>query len=181
MRIIAGSRKGRRIATRKGRDVRPTLDRVRESLFSIIGPNIDATRVLDLFTGSGALGLEALSRGAASCCFVDHNLESIRTVQQNVTAFGFDDQSTILKLELPKDLQKLADRALQFDLVLADPPYDFRGYPELVSQLCRCKLLAGGGQVILEHWSRVELDDTYGPLTRVKHKIYGESALSVYA
>src|SRR5580765_7660611 len=118
MRIIAGTHRGHRIAAPKGRDTRPTSDRVRENAFNLIGP-VDDADVLDLYAGSGALGLEALSRGAASCVFVDNDRDACRTINANLDKLGL--RGTVLC----QDAQRaLAQERRTFDLILCDPPYD---------------------------------------------------------
>src|SRR3954468_19185417 len=121
MRIIAGAHRGRRIAAPKGRDTRPTSDRVRENAFNLIGP-VDDAEVLDLFAGSGAMGLEALSRGAARATFVDVDRDACRVIDANLDKLGL--RATVLCQDA---LRTLAQETRRYDLVLCDPPYDFEG------------------------------------------------------
>src|SRR5918997_5069981 len=120
LRIIAGSRKGARIFAPKGRETRPTGDRVREAAFNLIGP-VDGMRVLDLYAGSGAMGLEALSRGAESATFVDLNPASLRALEQNIAMLGVADAVTVNRGDALRFAERLPEAA--FDLVFADPPY----------------------------------------------------------
>src|SRR5947208_2249487 len=121
MRIIAGSRKGARIFAPKGAETRPTGDRVREAAFNLLGP-VDETAVLDLFAGSGAMGLEALSRGATSVVFVDSGREAQRTIERNLEKLGLTG-ATLLRLDAGRALAAEAGAGRRYDLVLVDPPY----------------------------------------------------------
>ena len=137
VRVIGGRSRGRRLAARLPKSVRPTSDRVRESIFDILGSlgGVDGLEVVDLFCGSGALGVEALSRGAASVTFVDHNPDALAAVRQNLQAVGLDDASaTLVRASLPAWLQTGAT-ASRFDLALCDPPYDFTDWLALLDAL----------------------------------------------
>jgi 16S rRNA (guanine966-N2)-methyltransferase len=137
MRVIGGRSRGRRLAAKLPRSVRPTSDRVRESIFDILGSQggVEGLQVVDLFCGSGALGLEALSRGAASATFVDHDPDALAAVRQNLQAVGLDTESvSLVRGALPEWLRTPAG-ARAFDLALCDPPYDFAGWPALLGAL----------------------------------------------
>jgi 16S rRNA (guanine966-N2)-methyltransferase len=137
VRVIGGRSRGRRLAARLPKTVRPTSDRVRESIFDILGSlgGVDGLEVVDLFCGSGALGVEALSRGAASVTFVDHDPDALAAVRQNLQAVGLDDASaTLVRASLPAWLQTGAT-ASRFDLALCDPPYDFTDWLALLDAL----------------------------------------------
>ena len=121
MRVIAGTYGGRRLQTPPGTDTRPTADRVREALFSILGDRVPGARVLDLFAGSGALGIEALSRGAAEATFVDNAAPAIRAIGANLEALGAD--ATVVRAEARRFLGGASRSARQYDLVFLDPPY----------------------------------------------------------
>lgn len=123
MRIIAGRARGRTIDTPVGMDTRPTLDRVRESLFNILQPHVMDARVLDLFAGSGALALEAVSRGALSAVLVDHDKAAVTCEQRNIDKLGFSSQTTVLHTAWENALQTLKRQNLCFDMVFLDPPY----------------------------------------------------------
>lgn len=151
MRIIAGTCRGRTLIAPKGSDTRPTLDRVRESLFSILLPRLDGARVLDLFAGSGALGLESLSRGAASAVFVDHARQAQDCVQRNIDALGLSAQATLLRQSWRGALQALSVRGDTFDLVFLDPPYRMPQADEMLEALRQSGLLAPNALVVYEH------------------------------
>jgi 16S rRNA (guanine966-N2)-methyltransferase len=136
MRVIGGRSRGRRLAAKLPRSVRPTSDRVRESIFDILGSQggVEGLRVVDLFCGSGALGVEALSRGAASATFVDLDPEALAAVRQNLNAVGLDGEpATLVRGALPGWLE--GGTAGSFDLALCDPPYDFSDWPALLGAL----------------------------------------------
>ena len=142
MRIVAGSRKGHRIEAPKGSSTRPTSDFVREAAFNLIGP-VDGARVIDLFAGSGALGLEALSRGAESCVFVESDREACRTINANL------DKLRLEARVLCRDVRTaLAAETGTYDLVLCDPPYDYPHRDELAPHLAR--ILAPDGLLVYE-------------------------------
>jgi 16S rRNA (guanine966-N2)-methyltransferase len=136
MRVIGGRSRGRRLAARLPRSVRPTSDRVREAIFDILGSQggVEGLRVVDLFCGSGALGVEALSRGASSATFVDLDPDALAAVRQNLDAVGLGDEpATLVRASLPGWLEGTA--AGDFDLALCDPPYDFDDWPALLGAL----------------------------------------------
>ncbi len=176
VRITGGDFRGRALAVPPG--ARPTEGRVREALFSIWRERLEGARVLDLFAGSGAVGLEALSRGALSILVVDADPRAMKTLQSNAERLG-ERLLEIRRLTLPAGLSRLVEeRAGPFDLVYADPPYNFAPYPELL--LAVAPLLAPDGEIAAEHSARRELPVEAGPLTRVDVRRYGESAISFY-
>jgi 16S rRNA (guanine966-N2)-methyltransferase len=123
MRIVAGTFRGRRLQAPKGKEIRPTSDRVREAIFNIIGPAVLAARVLDLFAGTGALGLEALSRGASEAVFVDQSVNAVRLIRSNVELCGVQGRVSIIHESINQALCRLGDRGEAFDLIFMDPPY----------------------------------------------------------
>src|SRR3954462_2987632 len=131
MRIVAGEYRGRRLLMPKDQRVRPTADRVREAWMSILGESLEGARVLDLFAGSGALGLEALSRGAASATFVELNPPSLRALHENITALGVESDVTVHRGDAMRFAERLPEGA--FDFVLADPPHTVDYGPRLVA------------------------------------------------
>jgi 16S rRNA (guanine966-N2)-methyltransferase len=170
MRIIAGTNRGQRIAAPKGRDTRPTSDRVRENAFNLIGP-VDDADVLDLFAGSGALGMEALSRGAASATFVESDREACRTINANLDKLKL--HGTVLCQDV---LRALAGERRTFDLVLCDPPYDF-DHARLAPHLAR--LLTEDGLLVYESSGRADPPDVPGLEQRTSRK-YGSARLTLY-
>jgi 16S rRNA (guanine966-N2)-methyltransferase len=176
VRIVAGSRRGHRIAAPKGVVTRPTSDRVRESAFSIIGPVEDA-RVLDLFAGSGAMGLEALSRGAASCLFVERDREASRVIQANLERLRLTG-AVVASRDAAAVLREERERGRTYDLVLADPPYDeWERHAPALGELVPA-VLAPDGLVLVETAERVEPDL---PLPIVTTRRYGSARITVFS
>jgi len=170
VRIIAGTHRGRRIAAPKGRDTRPTSDRVRENAFNLIGP-VDDADVLDLFAGSGAMGLEALSRGAARATFVETDRDAARVINANLDKLGL--HGTVLQLDVVRALQQ---ERLHYDLVLCDPPYDYdrtRLAPHLA------KLLTHDGLLVWETSSREPAPEVPGLRERTS-RTYGSARLTLF-
>ena len=168
---MGGAFRGRGLAVPPG--ARPTEGRVREALFSIWSDRIENARVLDLFAGSGVVGLEAVGRGAFSALAVDDNLRTIKILEENAARVG--EKLEVRRLTLPAGLGRLTG---PFDLVFADPPYAFEAYTELLFGVV--PLLAPDGEVVVEHSTRRELPLEAGPLVRVDVRRYGESSLSFY-
>jgi 16S rRNA (guanine(966)-N(2))-methyltransferase RsmD len=178
MRVIAGQARGVRLVAPKGTQIRPTLDRVRESLFNILAPRVEGARFLDLFAGTGANGIEALSRGAAEAIFVDSDAQSLQCVEENLRRTRLEAGARRLRMVLPRELAALHG---PFDLIFADPPYRFPEYAELLEGVSARGLLAAGGLLVVEHERRVELPEAVGNLTRTRQARYGDTLLSFYA
>jgi 16S rRNA (guanine966-N2)-methyltransferase len=175
MRVIAGSRKGHTIAAPRGLDTRPTSDRVRENVFNIVGP-LDEATVLDLYAGSGAMGIEALSRGAARAVFVERDVDAARTIERNLDRLRLTGARVVRSDALTALAQEAAaDR--KYDLVLVDPPYGV--YPDLQPQLARYlpPVLAPDGLLVVETDARVEPEL---PLPLRTSRKYGQTRVSVF-
>ena len=170
MRIIAGTRKGHRIDAPKGLGTRPTGDRVREAAFNLIGP-VDDASVLDLYAGSGAMGMEALSRGAERAVFVEADPAACRTIERNLEKLRLTG-ATVLCRDV---LRALGTEARQYDLVLVDPPYDMNDYSALARYLPG--VLAADGLLVVETPARVEPDL---PLTMRTSRRYGSARLTLF-
>ncbi|HJR94907.1 MAG TPA: 16S rRNA (guanine(966)-N(2))-methyltransferase RsmD [Gaiellaceae bacterium] len=176
MRIVAGSRRGHRIAAPKGAVTRPTSDRVREALFSIVGP-VDDAAALDLYAGSGALGLEALSRGAASCVFVERDREAARVIRANLEKLRLTGASVVAR-EVASALRDDRARGRLYDLVLADPPYeDWDTHAVTLAELLP-GVLADDALVVVETADRVEPEL---PLDLVTTRRYGSARVTVFS
>lgn len=176
MRIIAGERRGLKLRTLKGLTYRPTLGRVKESLFGILTPALPGARVLDLFAGSGALGLEALSRGAQSALFVEATAAAARLIEANIAKARYEDRSIVYVGDYRAVGKRVASGA-EFDLVLADPPY-LQGYPEQVLELIADReLLSAKGYLSLELDKR-EIKATVPPaLELIREKQFGGTVI----
>jgi 16S rRNA (guanine966-N2)-methyltransferase len=174
MRIIAGSHRGHTIHAPRGRDTRPTSDRVRENVFNILGP-VDGAAVLDLYAGSGAMGLEALSRGAAKAVFVESDGDAVRTIERNLDKLHLS--GTVLRQDAVTALGMEAGSGRKYDLVLVDPPYDM--YADIQPKLARYlpSVLAVDGVVVVETDARVEPEL---PLAQRTSRKYGSARITVY-
>jgi 16S rRNA (guanine(966)-N(2))-methyltransferase RsmD len=175
MRIIAGTLKGRRLLGPAGPGLRPTSDSLRETLFNVLGPAVAGQRVLDGFAGTGALGLEALSRGATHVTFVEHDRRALDVLIKNVRACGVEEACAIIRDDFRGER---VGRLASFDLVLLDPPYDV---PDLEpAATAGAALVAPGGRLVLEHSRRRVAPDAAGTLRRTRTLTAGDSALSFY-
>lgn len=175
MRVITGSARGKRLKTLEGEDVRPTTDKVKEAIFSIIQFDLPEAKVLDLFAGSGQLGIEALSRGAKSCVFVDKNRQAINIIKENVESCGFSDFSRILNADSADYLKNCPD----FDIALLDPPYS-NGILNDILPLLE-KRISDGGTVVCEHEGGLSLPEEFGKLKKAREYSYGKHvALTTY-
>jgi 16S rRNA (guanine966-N2)-methyltransferase len=179
MRIIAGAFKGRRLAPVKGR-IRPTAAKVREAVFSILGPGVGGLRVLDLFAGTGALGIEALSRGAAAAVFVEDHPESLKVLRRNLADLGLADRTTVWPLPVATALKKLAGQGEPFGLVFLDPPYGGGEAVMALTALAELPLLTPGARVVVEHSRRESLPEVCGALRRLSVRRYGDTQVAFY-
>ena len=150
MRIISGTARGTKLVTLSGEKTRPTLDRVKEPLFSIIQNQIPDACVLDLFSGSGALGLEALSRGAKVAVLCDNNIEAIRIISQNIEKTKMKDKAILIKDNYTKCLQTLKNQDVKFDLIFLDPPYRTNFAVDALDKILKLDLLQENGLIIIE-------------------------------
>lgn len=175
MRIVSGSRKAHRIAAPKGVVTRPTSDRVREAVFSLIGP-VEGAAVLDLFAGSGAMGLEALSRGAATCVFVERDREAARVIRSNLEKLRLTG-AVVATRDVASALREERDRGRRYDLVLVDPPYDEWDEHAVALTKLLPAVLAENALVVVETSERVEPEL---PLDLVTTRRYGSARITVF-
>jgi 16S rRNA (guanine966-N2)-methyltransferase len=175
MRVIAGSRKGHKLSAPPGRDTRPTSDRVRENVFNLVGP-LDGARVLDLFAGSGALGIEALSRGAARAVFVERDPEALRTIERNLDRLRLTG-ARVVRGDVLRTIAEEATAGAKYDLVLVDPPYGM--LIEIQPRLARHlpPLLAADGLLVVETDARVEPEL---PLPVRTSRKYGQTRVTLF-
>lgn len=181
MRIITGSARGCRLKAPKGMITRPTADRVKESLFNILGAKVWQAEVLDLFAGTGNLGLEALSRGAAHAVFVDQNAESVSLIRENALHTKLADSAEIVRSEVLSALERFARMGRRFELVFCDPPYEKGLAQKVVLALDTLDVLAEEALVVVEH-GRKEMFDL--PLSRLCHtqsRQYGATEISFFS
>jgi len=176
MKITSGKYKYRKLEVPKG--IRPTTEKVREAVFSMIQPWLEDAAVLDLFAGSGAMGLEASSRGAAHCWFGEANRANQKILSANIAGCGAESESTVLGRDYKSAITSIGSR---LDVVIMDPPYDETGYYETAMMMLQENgLLDEGSIVVAEHLYDNKLSDTYGELKRFKEKRYGSIGVDVF-
>ncbi|MCY4613601.1 MAG: 16S rRNA (guanine(966)-N(2))-methyltransferase RsmD [Nitrospira sp.] len=182
MRVVAGKHKGRRLKEPEGQDLRPTPARVREALLAILAHRTRDARVLDLYAGTGALGLEALSRGARQVVFVDNHVASTRILRENVTRCEYDDQCIVITQDVETFLASSPSfgEPPAFDLVFADPPYHTTDLGTLLERLSMSGKTAAHGLVILEHFFKHAVPSRIGALTQMRQSRYGDTMLTFY-
>lgn len=181
MRVIGGSHKGRRLRTVQGLEVRPTSDRLRETLFNIIAPSICGARFLDICAGSGAVGIEALSRGAGHVTFIDRWRRASEATASNLAALGITEGFDLINRDAQSALKRLAEANEQFDIVFFDPPYASGIYPHVMSQITELPLVASGGIIVVEHRAKTPPGETFGNFRVYRQVKQGESGLAFYA
>ncbi|MFO7636968.1 MAG: 16S rRNA (guanine(966)-N(2))-methyltransferase RsmD [Clostridia bacterium] len=180
-RVIAGTAGGRHLKTPDGRGTRPTSDRAKEALFSILHPFLDEnTRFLDLFAGSGAIGIEALSRGARDAVFVDEGRASIRLIHANLDACGFLERSKVLEMEVMRALDLLGKGGEAFDIVFLDPPYIKDYARPCIEKIICCGIITERGILVAEHEKSHPPPDEILGYHSYDRRIYGISGFSFY-
>jgi 16S rRNA (guanine966-N2)-methyltransferase len=180
MRIIAGTYRGRRLRTLTALMIRPTSDRLRETLFNILAPWIDGSRFLDICAGSGAVGIEALSRGASEVTFIEQSRDACAVIEANLNTVGAAGCATIERRNASAALKALEQGSKQFDVAFLDPPYSSEMYHEVMEQLGSGNLIAPGGIVVVEHRAKIPPKREYEKLQRFRELKQGESALAFY-
>lgn len=151
MRIIGGSLKGKKLFSPPGKKVRPTADRLRETIFNILSDKIPGTIVLDLFSGTGAFGIESLSRGAKQAVFVEKSREALHVIQRNIKACALGKQAQVIKWDIAKNLNCLRRIPFRYDLVFMDPPYDRGMVQKGIGNLYHSDCVHQGGCIVIEH------------------------------
>ena len=179
MRVIAGTAKGMKLKGPEGSDFRPTADKVKEALFSILADRVVDASFIDLYAGSGAVGIEALSRGAASCIFVDSKKESHKLIKENLDKTRLKEGARLITTEVKRTLKDLGAEKVKADLVYLDPPYNSPDLASVVRSLFELAIVAENGLVIAEHSSR-NLDWAEN-FKLLKQKKYGDTCLTIIA
>ncbi|MBC8080315.1 MAG: 16S rRNA (guanine(966)-N(2))-methyltransferase RsmD [Gorillibacterium sp.] len=180
MRVISGEARGRPLKAVPGKGTRPTTDKVKEAIFSIIGPYFAGGWVLDLFAGTGGLGIEALSRGMDNAIFIDADKGSVEIVRQNLQVTGFTDKAEVYRNDAERALKALSKRDIRFELVFLDPPYKMKTAGELMLAMDAFGLLMPGATLIIEHETDHHYEEQYGPFRETKHAVYGETTVTIY-
>lgn len=179
MKVISGTLRGRNI---KGYDIdgtRPTMDRVKESLFASIQDYVRNSIVLDLFAGSGNLGIEAISNGSSKCYFVDNNKNCIRVINDNINNFNISDKCIVLNKDYKMALKYFRDNNIKFDLIFVDPPYNYEIINEILDKVNEYQLINNNGIIVLEY-SYDKIDNISNNYSLLKYKKYGDKYISVY-
>lgn len=178
MRVIAGTMKGHPLKVPRGTRTRPMSQRIREALFSVLGSlGVEPRRVLDLYAGSGGIGIEALSRGAAWCDFVEQNAAACAVIRDNLAGTRFTDRAAVHQTSVEGYLARAAE---PYDLVVMDPPYADPRILENLRALSESGAVADGTIVALGHWPRLELPGEIGTLRLLRRRCHGDSCFSVY-
>lgn len=180
MRVTGGRSKGRHLSTLKGMKIRPSSDKIRETIFNIIGQNIEGLNVLDLFAGTGSLGIEALSRGADSGLFIDKSRQSINLIKKNLKICGYDHSGFIIKKDLRAGLPRehsIFDKKV--DLVFIDPPYGKGLIPFMLKKINEGNILSSDSIVIAESSKEDIIPDVLGDLHLKDTRIYGETKIDI--
>lgn len=180
MRVVSGQSKGRRLLSPRGLVVRPTAAKVKEALFDILANLVAGARVLDLFAGTGGIGIEALSRGAESVDFVERDARSRKVLEENLKRCGYQSRARIHRLDVFRYLRQVARTARPFDIVFVDPPYHTGILKKLLPLLSQDVIITHAGIMIIEHFHKTELPDVLGSLHRFRAQRYGDTVLSFY-
>ena len=178
MRVIRGTLKGKNIEGYNISGTRPTMDRVKESVFSTIQDSIKNSVVLDLFAGSGQLGIEAISNGSKLCYFIDNNKEATNTIKKNIELLNIKDKSIVLNYDYKKSLNYFKDNNIKFNIIFVDPPYDYDVLDKVISKILEYNLLEKKGILIIEHTK--EIKGNYKDLYLYKTKKYGYKYINIY-
>jgi 16S rRNA (guanine966-N2)-methyltransferase len=180
MRVISGRRKGRVLYSPQGRFIRPTSEKIKKFIFDYVGESVQDAVILDLYSGTGNLSIEALSRGAKFAVLLDNSAKAIQLIYRNLELTNFLAQSRIVRQDALRYLKKAIQQKNQFNLIFADPPYFVNSYQNVIEYAGRDDLLQKGGFFILEHSSKDKVDASSTVLTLEKTKIFGDTAVSVF-
>ncbi|ACT02135.1 16S rRNA (guanine(966)-N(2))-methyltransferase RsmD [Paenibacillus sp. JDR-2] len=180
MRVIAGAAKGRTLKAVPGMNTRPTTDKVKEAIFSMIGPFFDGGLALDLFAGTGGLGIEAWSRGIERTIFIDREKISIDIIKLNTEAAGMGRHAEIYRNDADRALKLLEKRGIAFSIVFLDPPYRLTHMDELMADLAQRSLLEDGATIVVEHDAGHEYPDEMEHFILVRKQKYGDTAVTIY-
>lgn len=181
MRIVAGTHKGRAVKSRKGNSTRPTLERVKESLFSIINPYVEGSSFLDLYSGTGNIAFEALSRGAKRAVMIEKDPEALKIIIENVNSLGFEDISRAYKNDTIRAIEILGKKREKFDIIFMDPPYKDEVCTETIKNIEKSGILAEGGIIIAEHHIAEKLHEKIGIYKKIDERDYSIKTISFYS
>jgi 16S rRNA (guanine(966)-N(2))-methyltransferase RsmD len=177
MRVIAGRAKGHRLRLPRSPETRPTSGKVREAIFAILGDTFVDGAVLDLFAGTGALGIEALSRGASYAVFVESRRSVCQIIRANLVHTDLEAEARVLCISVERSLGMLLE---PFDLIMLDPPYGYPALHDIMAMLSGAKVVKEDTVVVFEHSPRFAVEERYGSLVLRRHKVYGDTAVSIF-
>lgn len=180
MRIVAGEFGGRKLKTLTGNNTRPTTDKVKGAIFNMIGPYFDGGKALDLFSGSGSLGIEAVSRGMSEAYLVEKNFRAMAVIKENVDITKRAEQFHLLKMPAQQALQNFIAEKIQFDLILLDPPYAQQEIEKQIHQFSEEDLLAKNAMIVCETDKAIRLPEKIGVMQQRKSQTYGISRVTIY-
>ncbi len=180
MRVIAGALKGRRLIAPRGVVTRPTADQVRTALLDTLGPWLTASRVLDLFAGAGGVGFEALSRGAAHVTFVERDPRALAALTANVAALSVAGRARVIRGDVTRTVARLGAGSARFDVIFLDPPYEAHAADETLLAIAGARLLAEGGVVVAQHFTKRAPAATVGGLHAFRTRRFGETTLTFF-
>lgn len=181
MRVIAGELKGRRLKSVPGKLTRPTSDKIKEAVFQMMGPYFQGGTCLDLFAGSGALGIEAISRGIDHATFIEKQQKAVQTINENIQDLKLEERAKVLRIDAFKGLQLMSKEQKSYNLILIDPPYESMNYEKLLSTIINNNLLTKNGLIYCEHATTKDLPQDLSELTIIKQATYGSTtAITIY-
>jgi 16S rRNA (guanine(966)-N(2))-methyltransferase RsmD len=181
MRVISGTYRGLHLGTLKGGNLRPTSDQMRETLFDVLGPEVEGAAFLDAYAGSGAVGIEALSRGAGEVVFIEHHRAAQQLIRKNLETLGITSGYYLIRTTVAKGLERLDQEGSRFDYLFLDPPYnEISEYHHVLRLLSRSHLLDSQSLVIAEHSRHCLLEEAYGSLRRQRLIRHGDAQLGFY-
>ncbi len=180
MRVITGKSKGSKLIAPKGLHTRPTTDMVKEAIFNILGDIPDESLVLDLYAGSGNIGIEFLSRGANRCYFIDNDANSIKSIRENLERTRLVDQAFVYKNTAEKAINTLSSRGIVFDFIFLDPPYEKEIIVPILEKISSSQIINDEGIIIVEHESKLALPENIYNLVKKDMRKYGGTTISFY-
>lgn len=180
MRVISGSKKGYKLKAPKGKDTRPTEDRIKESLFNILREIDEESVVLDLYAGSGSIGIEFLSRGAKKAYFVDKSYLSVKAIGENLSHTGLEEKAEIIKKDVLRAIKQLGNQNIQFDYIFMDPPYGRNLIINAIEDIRKEDILRERGLIIVEHEKKLVLKEQLYGFTKLDCRNYGSKFLTFY-
>ncbi len=179
MRVVAGTARGRRFES-PPRNTRPTSEKVREAMFDVLGDAISGSHTLDMYAGSGGLGIETLSRGANSSTFVDVSSSAISTINSNLKKLGFGDRGIAVRADCIKFIRQLGAEDSRFDLIFVDPPYKEGVYELILSEIDKSGILSDSGVIVVESHKRESFHRSFGEIKLVREKTYGDTKVTFW-